>query len=193
MDDGTRAGLVDHRDVLTDAIIGFHLEAPPIGPHGRTRTIFGQLVGNLVALNGVVKGGDLVAKLLRHIHDLRHLIGAVAMHVHEDVAIQHTRERVQFEITRRWFTAFVLVLLPFALVFCSLDPSLPVPCHIAHPRIRGATRKTPAAIAIHALGILAAGHLQRIGRVRKFHALNGPARHVLEDHAAPAEQVCAAR
>ncbi len=66
-------------DVLLDAVIGFHLEAPPVRPHRRTDAIGGQQVGDLVGLDRVVERADLVAELLRHIEHDGHLVGAVAV------------------------------------------------------------------------------------------------------------------
>src|SRR3546814_6445362 len=82
MDDGASAGIVDQRDIGLDRVIGFHLEAPPIGPHRRADAVLAQDVRDLVAFDGVVEGGDLVTELLGHIHDDGHLVGAVRSEEH---------------------------------------------------------------------------------------------------------------
>ena len=94
MDDRAGAGIVDERDFSLDAVIGFHLEAPPVGPHRRADAVRAQQVGDLVAFDRVVEGGDLVAELLGHIHDDGHLVGAVAMVLDQDLAGQHAAQRV---------------------------------------------------------------------------------------------------
>ena len=56
---------VDERDVLLDAVVGLHLEAPPVGPE-RAADAFGrEAVRELVRLDAVVERGDLEAELLR--------------------------------------------------------------------------------------------------------------------------------
>ena len=53
-----------------------------------------EQVGDLVRLDAVVERADLVAELLRDVDHLRHLVGAIAVVVHEDVAAQHLGERL---------------------------------------------------------------------------------------------------
>jgi hypothetical protein len=98
MDDRAGAGIVDERDVLVDAVIGFHLEAPPVRPHRRADAVRLEKIGDLVALDGVVEGRDLVAELLGHIHDIGHFVGAVAVVLDGDLAGQHAAQRLHGEV-----------------------------------------------------------------------------------------------
>ena len=59
-----RARLVEDRRVLANAVVGLHLEAPPVRPDGRAGVGLRQQVRNLVGLYGVVERADLVAELL---------------------------------------------------------------------------------------------------------------------------------
>ena len=59
MDDRAGAGIVDQRDVLLDRVIGFHLEAVPVGPHHRANAVVAQQVGDLVGFDRVVERRDL--------------------------------------------------------------------------------------------------------------------------------------
>ena len=53
---------------------------------------------DLVGLDAVMERRDLVAELLRDVDHLRHLVGAVAVVVDEDVAAQHIGQRLQLEV-----------------------------------------------------------------------------------------------
>ena len=88
MHDRAAVGWAIHqRDVLLDAIEGFHLEAPPVGPHRRADIFLRQPVGQLVGLHRVVERSDLEAEFFGQIEHGRHFIGTVAMDVHTDIAI----------------------------------------------------------------------------------------------------------
>ena len=214
MDDGAAIlGLVNKRDVLADAVIGLRLEAPPVGPQRAADSVGAEHVGDLVGLDAVMEGRDLVAELLREIDDLRHLVGAIAVLLHQDFAVEHAHQRVEFEVAigRGWrvLGVFLLValhrygrfgfllpdvevgfvLVPFAPVLARLLPGFAIAGDIAHAREWRAARELSAAIAVNALGVLPARHLQRVGRAGELHALRRARQHVLDDHAAPAEQV----
>src|SRR3546814_5118337 len=73
----------------------------------------GEQVGDLVCLHAVVEGGDLEAELLRQVDHRRHLVGAVAVDVHEDVAVEHAGQRFQLEVA-------LVVLVVFATALRAL-------------------------------------------------------------------------
>ena len=95
----------------------FHLEAAPVRPDRRRRWLPREQVGDLVRLDAVVERADLVAELVRDVDHLRHLVGAVAVVVDEDVAAQHLGERLEPEVARRRIALVVGVpLVPLAAV-----------------------------------------------------------------------------
>src|SRR2546430_13807035 len=70
-------------------------------------------------------------------------------------------------------------LFPYTTLFRSLvrlDPPLAVAGDIAH-----ATRGEVPLVAVFAVGILTAGHLQAVRCAREFHGLDGGRRHVLQN------------
>ena len=89
---------IDQREVFLDAVEGFHLEAPPVGPQRAAHAFGGKPVGDLVGLDAVVERGDLEAELLGQVEHRRHLVGAVAVDVHLDVAVERAGERVELEV-----------------------------------------------------------------------------------------------
>ena len=100
--DGAAAGwAVDQRDVFLNAVVGLNFEAPPVGPECAADAIFGKLIGDFVGLYAMMKGANVVTKFFGHIEDGEHLIGAVTVHVHENVAAQCAGERVEFEVAPR--------------------------------------------------------------------------------------------
>ncbi len=195
VDDGAAAGVVDQRDVLADAVIAFHLEAPPVGPHRRADMLGLEQVGDLVGLDRVVEGADVIAELLAHIDDVGHLVGAVAVVLDQDVAVQHPHQRVVDQVAARCVgrlggagLGLARIVVPAPLVGDGVGPRLAVDGDVAHARGgRG------AAAAVDPLGVLAAGHLQAGLGAGKLHVLHGPAEDVLDRHAAAAEQVGASR
>ena len=179
MDDGAGIGLKHHRDVFVDGVIGLHLEAPPVCPHGRADAFLGEQIGDLVAFDRMVEGRDLIAKLLRHIDDEAHFVCAVAVVVDEDLARQHARQRLHGKIARH-----VLALVELALIFSSTRPGLAVDRHVAHAGLWHL-----ALAAINALGVFPARHFQPIGRARKLHPLHIAGIDILDrDRTAP-EQI----
>ena len=48
-----------------------------------------------------MKGTNAVTKFLGHIENGEHLIGAVAVHVYENVAAQRACQGIEFEVARR--------------------------------------------------------------------------------------------
>jgi hypothetical protein len=76
----------------------FHLEAPPVGPQRAAHAFRGEPVGDLVGLHAVVERADPEAEFLRQVEHDRHLVGAVAVDVHADVAVDRAGQRVQLEV-----------------------------------------------------------------------------------------------
>ncbi len=72
---------------------------PPQSAHTeRGDRFLREQVGDLVGLDAVVERADLVAELLRDVDHLRHLVGAIAVVLDEDVAAQHLGERLDAEV-----------------------------------------------------------------------------------------------
>ena len=78
------------RNIFLNAVVGLHLEAPPIGPERTTNIIFCQFTGNLVGLDAVMEGTYFVVELFCKIQNGHHFIRAIAVHVDDDVAIENT-------------------------------------------------------------------------------------------------------
>ena len=184
MDHRAGARIVDQRDVLLDRVIAFHLEAVPVGPHHRANVVVAQQIGDLVGFDGVVERGDVIAELLRHIDHLRHLVGAVAMVLDEDLALEHALQRVHREVALRHVAAVAVIFVPLALVGLGLDPRRAGQRDIAHPRLRHVALR-----AIDPLGILAARHLEAVRRAGELHSLRRSRGHVLQHDRAAAEQI----
>ena len=89
---------VGEREIFLHAIEGFHLEAPPVGPLGAANAVLRQQVGDLVSFDGVMERGDLEAEFLRQVDHDRHLIGAVAVDVHQDLALHCAHQRLGFQV-----------------------------------------------------------------------------------------------
>ena len=141
MDDCAAIGRRVHEcDVFRNSVVGLHFEAPPVRPHGRAHPALGQQVGDLVCLDGVMERRDVVAKLLRHVEDRRHLIGAIAVHVHDDLALQYRRQRIEFDIALRRLRVlvaggvFLVIFLLIAQILLRLYPLIAVAGDIAHAR-----------------------------------------------------------
>ena len=101
--DDTAAGwAVYQRDVFLHAFVGFNREAPPLSPEGPADIIFGELIPDLEGLYAVMERANAVTELLGHIENGEHLISAVAVHVHKNVAAQCVGQRIQFEVASWW-------------------------------------------------------------------------------------------
>ena len=74
MDDDAATGVIDERHVRLDGVERFHLEAAPIRPDRCANSFFRQQVGDLVRLDSVMEGADLVAELVRDVDHLRHFV-----------------------------------------------------------------------------------------------------------------------
>jgi hypothetical protein len=105
--DGAAAlGAIHQGDVFHDSVVGLHLEAPPVGPE-RAAHAFREPVRDLVGLDAVVEGADAVAELVGHIENGHHLVGAVAVHVHDDLALERAGEGLEFEVALRRFLVVI--------------------------------------------------------------------------------------
>ena len=210
VDDRARAGLREQRGVLTDAVEGLGLEAPPVGPHGRGGVGRGEAVGDLVGVGGVVKAADLEAVGGREVEHDDHLIGAIAVVVHEDLAAQHLGQSLEREVPRRRlrllgrpallavtfarglrlrllgcpFGQVLVILLPAALVLAGLLERLAVAGDVAHAGLRAGL------LPVDPLGVLAASELDALGCAGEAR-LGRAARARMQAHGegAPAEQV----
>ena len=155
-------------------------------------SLLGQQVAHLVRLDRVVERRDLEAELLRDVDHRRHLVGAVAVVLDADLAVEHAGQRLELQVAigallrigacRRPSLRSALAILGRRL------PGLAIAGDVAHPRLRRRVAR-----AVDALRVLAARHLQAVRRARKLHRLRRPRRHVLHRHAASAEQVRRAR
>jgi len=108
--DRAGAARMHEGDVLADAVIGFQLEAPPVRPHRRADVLAGENVGDLVGLYRVMERRDLEAELARDIDGQRHFVGAVAVPLQQDLAVEHAREGFEFEVAVRRSGALALLV-----------------------------------------------------------------------------------
>uniref|UniRef100_A0A0N4Z8D2 Phenol hydroxylase n=1 Tax=Parastrongyloides trichosuri TaxID=131310 RepID=A0A0N4Z8D2_PARTI len=186
VDDGARAlGRVGQGGVLLDAVQSLHLEAPPAGPHGGADAFARQHRRDLVGLDRMVEGRDLVAELLGHIEHDRHLVGAVAVVLDQDRAVQHAGQGLKLQVAGRGRALTGLApLVPLVLVVGGIDEGRAIAGHVAHAR-----GGRLVAAAVDARRVFAAGHLQAVGGAGELHPLHGHRGYVLEGHAAAAEQV----
>jgi hypothetical protein len=160
------------------------LETAPVRPDGRADALFCEEVADLVSLDAVMERPDLVPELVGDVDHLRHLVGAVAVIVYQDVAAQHFGERLVGEIAGRRIALVIGVpLVPFAAVVHRSDPGGPITGDVAH-----ASRRS-AALSINPLGVFAARHLQSVLRAWKLHSLDGTSRHDFQHYAPATDQV----
>src|SRR3546814_10164082 len=82
----------------SDLVEGFHLEAPPVGPERAAHAFLGQAAGDLVGLDTVVARGDLEAELVGQVEHRGHLVGAIAVDVDEDVALDRRGPSVELAV-----------------------------------------------------------------------------------------------
>ena len=134
---------------------------------------------------------------------MRHLVGAVAVDVHLHLAVHRGDQRLEPQVALGGAggSAGSLVLCrsscrrpaSSASYFSHwrdsrrLDEGLPIAGDVAHARHRRLL-----ALAVDALGVFAARHLQALRRARELHRLDGSP-DVEQRHAAAADQVAGAR
>ena len=92
---------------------------------------------------------------------------------------QHPSERIHCDVARNSFA-----LVELLLVLDGFCPGAAIDGHVPHTCLRHL-----AAAPVDALGILAARHLQTVGRARELHCLHGACVDVLENDRPPAEQI----
>ena len=203
-------------EILLNAIEGLHLEAPPVRPHGGAYAFLGEAIRDLVGLDRVMECDDLEAEFIRDIHHGGHLIGAIAMHMHADVALHDLGERLELQIALRrtgqcrcfvgappvavlgFFSGgvrgFEFLLLVVGQLSIVLVPAVLVVLGIGKRlaitgNIAHACRRRLALGSVHSFRILTARHFQTIGSARKFHGLVGDGLNILDDGGAAADQI----
>ena len=85
----------EDRRVVGDGAHRLHLERPPVdeGPHARA--VARDLARDLVRLEPVLEGAHLEAELVGDRHQHQHLVGAVAVRVDVDLAVEDVGERLE--------------------------------------------------------------------------------------------------
>src|SRR5271166_6027516 len=87
-----------HHGVPGDGVPGLLLIAPPVGEGGDADIVGGKLIGNFVGFEGVMEGAEFVAELFGHCYLGQHLVGAVAVNLHQELPAQDVGEGLEFEI-----------------------------------------------------------------------------------------------
>src|SRR5688572_4583275 len=174
---------IGQRDVADDTIERFHLERSPIGPQRSADSFPGKYIGDLVRLYAVVESTNLVSEFPRDVDHLRHLVGAIAVIVHENVAAQYLGECLVAEVAGRRVTLVLLVpLVPASAIRLGIDPRGAVSGDVAHPGGWTAAR-------VNAFRILTTCHLQSVLGTGELHPLHGARWNDLEHCASSADQV----
>ena len=93
------ATLGHQRGSMRNRVVGFDFVAPPIREGRGAGTVGSDLVGDLVAFEHVLEGGDLEAELFGQAQQLENLVGPVAMRVHQPLAVQDLDQPLQLEVT----------------------------------------------------------------------------------------------
>src|SRR3546814_16196806 len=89
---------------------------------------------------GVVKGADPETELARNVDHHRHFIGAIAVILDENLALQHPCKRFELQIALRGIPvpAVILPLVTLARIVGGVDPRLAIARDVTHPRRRSA-------------------------------------------------------
>ena len=145
-----------------------------------------------------MEAADRKAHLVGHLHLVEHVVSLVAVDLRQDVATQHLGQRLLAQIARRRIRrlagAIILaapaielrvVVVPLFAVLRRIEPHLPNRGDVAH-----AGGGHAALLAVDPLGVLAAGHLQRLGRAGEVELFGNPRPPLVLHHkAAAADQV----
>ncbi len=128
VDRDEHAALVHDRRVVGNRVLGLDLVGPPVGERRSAGAVRRHLVGDLVAFEHVLEGGDLESHLVGDANQHQDLVGAVGVGVHEPLAFEDLDERLELEIAARGEDrrgirgiavrglAAALVVLPVALI-----------------------------------------------------------------------------
>src|SRR5690606_23567648 len=95
-----------------------------------------------------------------------HFVGAVAVPLQDDVAVDDAGEGLHLEIAIRRFAVAFFGIAETARVARGVGPGLAIAGDVAHA---GGGRSVPT--AIDARGVLTAGHFQALRRARELHFL----------------------
>ena len=100
------------RRVVGNRVARLDLVGPPVGEGRRARAVRGDLLRDLVALEHVLERRDLEAHLVGNPNQHQDLVGAIAVRVHEPLALEHLDERLELQValggTTSWPAAFFL-------------------------------------------------------------------------------------
>ncbi len=124
-----------------------------------------------------MEGAQVVAELLGHRHLVQQFIGAIAVNLHQHLAAEYVRERLELQIPLRRSRVLVALLhlfvvgVPLAHVTLRINQRLTLHGEIAHSR-----RRQLAFAAKDALRIFAAGELDRLRRAGERAVRRGQAR-----------------
>jgi hypothetical protein len=131
----------------------------------------------------VVEGADAEPELPAQVHHLSHLVGAVAVVLHQDPPAQDFRQGLEPEVAVRLLIGpFLEILVPLPPVFLRLRERRAVPGDVGHAG--GGTL-----LGVHALGVFAAGHLEAVWRAGILHFLHRPRRNESQRRRAAADEV----
>ena len=161
LDSADDPSLVEQGSVARHRVVGLDLVGPPVREGRRRRSVSGDLVGDLVALQHVVQGPDAEAEVLRSTQQHQDLVGPVAVAVDDQLALHHLHEGVQANVTARRRRVLPtcsagLVLRPLRAVLGSaLEGTVVDRLHAEPSRREAYSRSAP----VRTFGVLAQGEL----------------------------------
>ncbi len=163
VDRDEHAAPVHDRSVVGNRVLGLDFVRPPVGEGRAADAVLRHFVGDLVALEHVLEGGDLEAHLFGQPHQHQRFVRAVGVRMHQPPALEDFDQRLELQISPRHrdvLAGFIaaIVLLPLFLV--SLGAAERIADHElgAGPCDRVAPRAGLPELP-HVLGILAQGKL----------------------------------